>query len=276
MNDTDIMLRIMFDEGEYICPCRKVNEYKCPIEINTVKVNNYIRSDKDQWIAANPFKPYTTRRIDNLSSLRNFVIEIDRADMTYEDQWDYIRSFHTPVSLCTFSGNKSYHFIISLEEGVSLKEYRHICNKIKYNMDLIDPACMEPSTFTRLAGSKREEVVQELKYYTKRRNNKEFYEWLNLLKDKPTHEKKEVSSTKGLSEMTRAFIKFGIKKGKTSRHDKLKYMCIDLFRSGFDIDTAFNIVTPALVEFNPDKTSDEVEKMLDWVYNQSDLGTAHE
>lgn len=120
-------------------------------------------------------------------TLRNFLIEMDH--LTFKEQVDLIVESKLPFSAATFSGNKSIHFVISLEEPVTESEYKIIANKLKYAFGkcndewLLDPNALRPEvstrigTFTRLV--KNNESEQRFICLRDRVNNDSLYEWLD-------------------------------------------------------------------------------------------------
>lgn len=125
---------------------------------------------------ANPSEPWhrvdLPRRADhNVICFRNFLLEID--NMPIEQQIQYVRD-RVPVTAITFSGKKSYHFIISLTEP--LPDYD---SYMKFSRGLhrllgpaIDPATKNPSRLSRLPGVVRPDtgLLQELVYLGSRIN----------------------------------------------------------------------------------------------------------
>lgn len=98
------------------------------------------------------------RRADhNVVCYRNILVEMD--NMPVSEQLDFINDLGMPYSVATFSGSKSIHFIISLEEAlVSEQEYRHLAERVHKALggkDVVDTACKNPSRFSRFPGSAR-------------------------------------------------------------------------------------------------------------------------
>lgn len=267
-----IFLRILFEPDEYICPCSKTNVKGSPVETRTVQVKDFIFTPGTQWVSANPMKPYTTRRISNVSSFRNFVIEFDKN--TKLEQYKLATELGLPYSTCVYSGNKSLHFVISLKEDLDLKRYRKICKRIKEIIPQADEKCLEPSTFTRLPGAIRNGKVQELLEVRKKISLKEMEDWMAQFPVKKVKQSietyKQVNGE--LKDITKRFLKWGIKKSKNiSRHDKLKKMAIDFRLSGFSAEEATSKLVPAYLKHNPDKTEEEVIRMVNWVYDNLDV-----
>jgi hypothetical protein len=106
------------------------------------------------------------RRADiNVKSFRNFIFEID--SLSLEQQLKVIEECGIEFSAVVYSGGKSYHCLICLENclgGVHTKsgidEYKRIWTRIAAKIDstslslgfddkVVDPSCKNPSRFTR-------------------------------------------------------------------------------------------------------------------------------
>lgn len=119
------------------------------------------------------------KQSDNVNTLRNFLIEFDK--MTLETQIPFMESLGIPYSACVYSGGKSYHFIISLDDPVNnILEYKdifyrihHLCNEQN------DKACSDPARFTRFPNGKRKGRVQSVIKLNKRVSKVELLARLN-------------------------------------------------------------------------------------------------
>lgn len=124
---------------------------------------NPLHSDKDM----NPTEIWHCERVPrradhNVVVYRNILVEMDT--MPLEKQLDYMNQISFPFSTCVFSGNKSYHFIISLKEPLATRrEYNDLVLRIykAVGLDYIDPTCKNPSRFSRIPGHFREDTEKE-------------------------------------------------------------------------------------------------------------------
>jgi len=125
------------------------------------------------------------RRADiNCSTFRNILIEID--SIPVDSQLDFIDKTGLPFTAATYSGSKSIHFIISLENELDSEEdYRRIVARLYKAFELkypgvIDPANKNPSRLSRLPFNLREDTgrLQELLVLKNRVVNMDLYEWL--------------------------------------------------------------------------------------------------
>lgn len=133
-------------------------------------VYNYnIYGEDPQYETVNPLKPGTVRADSNVSTMRNFLIESDELVTerpgTAEEAKEVIRKHLEAygyamlkagiVSRVVYSGNKSLHFIITIDyEPESKEEYKYIFNRLadklesEYNIK-VDRSCGNPSRLTR-------------------------------------------------------------------------------------------------------------------------------
>ena len=134
------------------------------------------------------------RRDSNVISFRNFLLESDSIPL--ENQIDYITS-KVPVSTIVYSGGKSYHHIISLEEPVTKEEYFDLSKRLLNFIPNLDRSTKNPSRFSRMPNVRRPDTgaMQELVYVGNRIPNEEL---IKLLPSCPTANQKYVNSNKGL------------------------------------------------------------------------------
>jgi hypothetical protein len=154
---TNSFYNLLFRPGELTCFAKSVTDTKLSSALNP-------RSDAN-WFSINPL--HTSRADANVQKYRNFLIEID--NMPIEQQQDYVLS-RVPVSAIVFSGNKSYHFIISLVDDLPNEaEYRKVAEAIYNAVPGIDKSCKNPSRLSRTPGVLRPDtgLYQDLIYVGK-------------------------------------------------------------------------------------------------------------
>lgn len=99
------------------------------------------------------------RRADhNVITHRNFLIELDGLPLS--EQINYVTQ-KIPVSSITYSGGKSYHFIISLVEPVSAEKYRELALRLHTLLPLADKSCKNPSRLSRIPTAIRKDTGNE-------------------------------------------------------------------------------------------------------------------
>lgn len=115
----------------------------------------------------------------NVRNLRNFLIEFDKLPL--DEQIPFFESLGIPYTACVFSGGKSYHFIISLDEPANnIMEYKDIFYRIHFLCkEKNDKACSDPARFTRFPNSVRGNTVQKIVKLNTRVSKKDLWARLN-------------------------------------------------------------------------------------------------
>ena len=113
-----------------------------------------------QLVALNPISGW--RRDENTTAFRSFLVELD--DGSLKDQHEYVKSLGLPYSACIFSGSKSLHYAITLDEDLPDEEtYRFIIEWILKIVSKADQKTKNPSRSIRFAGNIRKETGKEMK-----------------------------------------------------------------------------------------------------------------
>jgi hypothetical protein len=88
-------------------------------------------SIKKQFFSINPVKDYgDNRKSINVKSLKNFLFESDTLPL--EQQKELFKMRKDIISMATFSGNKSIHFIIQIKDAPNtIEEYRYVWKLLK-------------------------------------------------------------------------------------------------------------------------------------------------
>lgn len=136
---------------------------------------------QDPFFCLNPMAALSTRGSD-VACYRNILVEFD--GLSIAEQWTMVtEELEMPFSTCTFSGGRSLHFIIALEQpAASLHEYQQLVDQI-YTVigSEVDSACKNPSRLTRMPNALRQEeggALQELIEVRRRVPMTEMQEWL--------------------------------------------------------------------------------------------------
>lgn len=155
-----LFFRTLFDEGEGICT-------------GGMKATNVSSHVFGNFFSINPLK---NRRADlNVTNFRNFLFEMDSVEL--EDQLKILETIGAPITSLVYSGGKSYHAIISLEEPLKADEgtregvdtYKAVWARMATYMDakaieagfefsgvsLFDSACKNPSRLSRIPDVRR-------------------------------------------------------------------------------------------------------------------------
>lgn len=145
-------LRTLFDDDQQTC----FSNTPYGTEIKTAP------GEQDVYFSINAM--HTSRADANVICYRNFLLELDSVPL--EQQIQLVTS-RLPVTAITFSGGKSYHFIISLVSPVATEaEYRRIVRGLMEAVPEADKATKNPSRLSRLPSALRPDtgLLQELVY----------------------------------------------------------------------------------------------------------------
>lgn len=162
-------LSLVFDPEDHTCYTQSPNGTEVgwqPLESDLFYCVNSLCPDKD----LNPTQAWhradRPRRADaNVIKLRNFLIEID--SMPIEEQRPYMDSLKVPYSAVVFSGSKSLHFVLSLEQPVpTYEQYMDISRRLHRLITHADHSSKNPSRLSRLPFRVRPDTgkMQELIY----------------------------------------------------------------------------------------------------------------
>ena len=161
-------LKLLFDDGQQTCFSKEATGYKVsrvPVSGDIFFCINALNPTTDCQPTESWHRVDLPRRADcNVICFRNFLIELD--SMPLEQQIAYVTS-RVPVSAITFSGKKSYHFIISLMTPLkNLEEYQQFAAGLHRLLTAADKSTKNPSRLSRLPQAVRPDtgLLQELVY----------------------------------------------------------------------------------------------------------------
>jgi hypothetical protein len=185
-----------------------------------------------------------TKRLDaNVTKFRNFLLEID--DMPLTDQWIYVSNLNIPYSTVVFSGNRSYHFIISLETPLANKtEYDLVAKRLHAAVPNADKSTKNPSRLSRCPDVMRDNgKLQELmEPPSPRVSNTHFMAWLEervpsgiLTPVRPPVEHTQLKWN-GINKFTKYFLAFGAEDG--AWNSTLFAAACDMARNGYSMEEA--------------------------------------
>lgn len=135
---------ILFDSEDYIVYGNKFCRNSVDICDYTVAGKPYthwstqgkvMSLHKTSYLLLNPVKKNTTRKKENISKFRSFLIESDCIPLaTQMKVLLYALKYHNlPIGYIVFSGGKSYHCIVTLEDPIS-----HDNTYLKQNADFLN------------------------------------------------------------------------------------------------------------------------------------------
>lgn len=149
------------------------------------------------------------RKIGDLTAYRNILIEID--SMPLDEQVALINKLGLPYSTRVYSGNKSDHFIVALEQAVDKDTYKFIVDWTHNIIKKADPATKNGNRLSRFPCAMRPETgkIQELKEVRSRISEFTFNEWLNKYPEsRPTPVDKPVYLNNSQSDFRSSVVKW--------------------------------------------------------------------
>jgi len=215
-----------------------------------------------QYIAINPLLNY--RLDDNVTAYRNFLFEND--NISLQEQNDLIKASGLPYSAAVYSGNKSIHFLVSLETPLENRAMYDFVWRWIFNIlckDLpeekqFDKKTKNPSRFSRTPGGTNVKVDdQGVEFHRKEQKilkvngripDQTMNDWLVKHPEQMPVVKKydhsiALSSTAQpmwLSNWTQHLLDEGIFNGK--RNDEWFKMAFDFIECGFQCEEALGYV----------------------------------
>lgn len=153
MKTTAKFLATLFEPSELVCVSRDA--------YGTFLSGQYDVHPDSVFFSINPL--HTSRADANVTCFRNILLEIDSLPLSA--QREYLDGLKIPYTSVVYSGSKSMHFIISLDNPCSTKEeYDTLVKRLHKLASKVDPTSKNASRFSRFPGAKRIATgkVQEL------------------------------------------------------------------------------------------------------------------
>lgn len=272
--DGKTLLKLMFRPGETVCVSPNQYAYhsvglpvavgeNIPLVSNNANIPiSYCSSDSLVFVALNPIQGY--RNDDNCYKYRNFMMEMD--DGTIPEQIGYLLKLGVPHSAMIFSGGKSIHTLIALEEEVpSEKTYRFLAEWILNIATLVDRNIKNPSRCIRIPGATRDNGNKQRAYFMgKRVKLADLMAWLHqydhlMPKERVKKRRKDIDASfddlSNLSYWARDQILNGFKfnKGRNAGWFALGY---DFALAGYNEDATVDFLA---LKFVPDHDFKEKE-----------------
>lgn len=169
------LLNLMFKPGETVCVSyNQFGYHSIPLEnvlgdqVTLVPTPDSAAKRKKTWeecfeynvptnnmtlAALNPIKGF--RLDENATAYRSFLVEVDYGPI--KEQVEYIKRIGLPYSALVFSGNKSIHCLITLDQDLpSYEVYYTLAEWILNIATMADPNTKNPSRSIRIPGAYRE------------------------------------------------------------------------------------------------------------------------
>lgn len=140
-------------------------------------------ASRTQLLSLNPITG-PTRKDEYVTAFRSFLVEMD--DIPVRDQWKTAQEIGLPFTLAIFSGNKSIHFVITLDHDLpDINVYKHYAKWLVNAIPHADRNTTNPSRSLRFPGFIRKETGKEQKLIEVRRRitHDELVRFLNKYPD---------------------------------------------------------------------------------------------
>lgn len=236
----------LFDDGEWVNIVKDVKGTHV-IPISWLKEDRNERASKPHnFFCINPLTQFG-RKDTNVTCFRNILIEFDT--IPAHEQWNL--RYTIPYSTLVWSGNKSYHFIISLEEPCKdMKEYKELVKRIYDKLPGCDRSTANPSRLSRTPDAVRDtghkQTLMNVKYRITRSRLEDWLgpelkteEYNPVIRAPMGLGKKRLLPTRVL-----AFIEYGANEG--GRNRALFTNACELFRANYDKEEIIEIAMKVL------------------------------
>lgn len=180
MSSLKEFLNTLFDPNEYVWLNPSIKGCPRSIKVKHIDEDGIEGYDYDEgmfFVLHPAIDDDLIRNGDNSKGeFRNFLVEFD--DIGIDEQLALVDKLHLPYSTAVFSGGKSIHYVISLEEPLEYDEYLKYFNIIQ-QLTLCDTANKCKVRYSRLPTVYRDGTEQKLLEVNKRIPNDEFFRWIN-------------------------------------------------------------------------------------------------
>lgn len=150
-------LNLLFDAGDETCfALDKYNTELSNARLGADEVNY-----ETQWFCINALNG--SRKDANVTKHRTFLIEFD--NLPLDEQFNTFKDSCVPYSAMVYSGSKSHHFFIVLNEPVSAEEYAAIVKRLHLKLPACDRTTRNPSRLARLPEVIRPDTQKEQKLW---------------------------------------------------------------------------------------------------------------
>jgi hypothetical protein len=264
MDDIQKVLNLLFDTGDQICVSRgPYSSHSMPQEsvlsgeVTLVSPNQKVPHQKLKsyeltHLCINPVLGFRSDK--NATKLRTFLLEIDTG--TLSAQYNYLKSLGVPISCMIFSGGKSLHCAITLEEPLpDKKTYDLIAQWILNIGTLFDTACKNPTRCIRFPGIIRPETGKEQKLIEMKSRIKieDLMNWLNKYPSLMPKEREKKNNLTGEFDYDKlsSWAKYQLKNGidfSGGRNKTWYALFCDFALAGYPEEEAVEILSNFYVE----------------------------
>lgn len=192
-SDLEKMLGLLFEPHETVCAS--------PTVYATSSKSQFDVTTEDAFLTVNPVNGF--RRVADVTAFRSFLVEVDPKDwdtlneheksQVLDWQRGYIQRSGLPISACIFSGNKSLHYLVVLDEPFfNNEDYKFHFRWLANVLDEVDVQAGNAIAGVRVPGHTRVETgkMQRLEFIGSRISRSAFLTFLERHLDAKPRNKK--------------------------------------------------------------------------------------
>jgi hypothetical protein len=244
-------LNLFFNPGETFCISPNKFGYHSISEMtNTMSLKSpneqyaeqKVKEEEVLLMALNPINGF--RNDDSVYKYRSFLVEVDFGNIV--EQQEYIKSTKMPFSCCVYSGNKSLHYGIVLEQDLADQEsWRYVAEWILNIMSKADQVTKNPSRSIRFPDNIRKDGLgkkQSLVKLNGRIKNSDLISWLGkhdemrpIYSFRPERKKSDIADVSLLSGWLKKQLDYGLD-FSIGRSNRWHSIAFDFGMAGFDYD----------------------------------------
>lgn len=280
------LFSLMFKPGETVCVSHnKFGYHSIPLK-NAINgpITLVPPTDKSEWqypkpeeltlLALNPIKGF--RQDLNCTAFRSFLVEMDYGPLP--EQLAYVKKLGMPYSAVIFSGNKSLHFLTTLDTDLPSEDvYRIFSEWILNIMTLADQNTKNPSRSIRIPGAYREpgkkQILVESHGLVK---INDLVSWLNKHPEaKPKEKQERIISEDADFSKVKGWVCKALKDGimPPNRNKQWFSVGVEFALSGFNEEYTIEVLRPY---FSPDRDFKErewkttIRSAFKWTYERKE------
>jgi len=270
----------LFEPYERVGLARSSADVRSRLFTRADSINNE-RAAGCEFFVLNPLMPGATNfKLDSVAVLRNFLIEFDKK--TLKAQEELVEGkLKLPFTTKTFSGSRSYHYVISLTEPLeSLTDYWLVTELLMRVVGSdMDSQCRNANRLTRLPGAVRSDkngAVQTLMEVRERVRLDDLLRWAANVKPRAYNEwiieteprprrqgAIQDEETEGLSYTATKLLDKGEYDERIGRHAALVKLAVELVYKNYPIDKVEELLYDGQDKLALER--DDVPGIIKWV-----------
>ncbi len=178
--ETKRFLEILFNEDDAVWVTNRLGNTFASVN-QEYALSMVGKASKDGiYLCYNPARANRLNRNgENVKCYRNILIEFDGLELG--EQVGYVNRAGIPYSTVVYSGGRSNHFLICLEDPLDYETYRQYWARIVNAFPEVDSSVNRGASYSRLPNGYRKKILQNLVYAGARIPNEVFTQFLETL-----------------------------------------------------------------------------------------------